>query len=221
MRLNNRAISKNAILFLAAGLLAFFLADKFLADTVRGVEWLVKHRQMFAFRMLDELGRTKNWVSGAGMVLITSSFVLYLKKGDKYRQKWVRYSGYIFLSVFFASLVTGVLKTVAGRYRPYNVTPDSPITFYSFHPFQGDYNKLASFPSSHAAIVIAVCFALYFLSPKEKMNKYFFLLAFLIIAQRLLTLNHYLSDVIIGAGIGVLMAYLARWFWKNFIKIGE
>ena len=221
MKLDKVALRKYSVIFFVAGVASFFLVDKFLANIVRGVAWLTHNRQSFGFYIFDELGRSKDWVSGAGIALIISSFFLYLKKGNKRRQQLVRYSGRIFLSVFLTSIVVNILKTIAGRYRPYNVTADSELSFYSFKLFQGDYNKLASFPSSHAATVIAIAMTLYYINPTSKYNKYFFGLAGLVMLQRILSLNHYLSDVMIGAGIGLLMAYLSTWFWKNFIKIGE
>ena len=221
MKLDKAGLRKYIIIFLVAGLASLLLVDKFFADIVKSIGWLTRNRQSFGFYIFDELGRSKDWVTGAGMVLIVSSFFLYLKKGNKHRQQWVRYSGRIFLSVFLSSIVVNILKTIAGRYRPYNVTADSELSFYSFKLFQGDYNKLASFPSGHAATVIAVAMTLYYINPKSKYNKYFFGLAGLVMLQRILSSNHYFSDVVIGAGIGLLMAYLSTWFWKNFIKIGE
>ncbi|MDI9314205.1 MAG: phosphatase PAP2 family protein [Hydrotalea sp.] len=221
LRLDSAMLQKYAIIFLLAGIASFFLVDKFLADGIKSVEWLTKNRQSFLLYTLDEIGRAKNWVSGAGMVLIASSFFLYLKKGHKLRQQWVRYSGRIFLAVFSANIIVNILKTVVGRYRPYNVTPDSEISFYSVQFLQGGYNKLASFPSGHATTAMAVCLTLYYLNPKAAYNKYVFAVGGLIMVQRLITLNHYFSDIVIGSGIGLLMAYLSAWFWKNFIKIGD
>ena len=221
MKLNKVMLRKYALLFLVGGVASFLLIDKFLAEQIKTVAWFAKNRQSFGFYIFDELGRAKDWISGAGMILIVSSFFLYLKKGNKLRQQWVRYSGRIFLAVFATNIIVSLLKVFVGRYRPYNVNPDSEIRFYSIQLFQGAYNKLASFPSSHAAVGMAVWLTLYYLNPKSKYNNIALALAGLIMVQRLITLNHYFSDVVIGAGLGLLMAYISMWFWKNFIKIGE
>ncbi|MGI9461264.1 MAG: phosphatase PAP2 family protein [Alphaproteobacteria bacterium] len=220
-RFNQSAVKINGVVCVLATLLIFFFVDKYIADFVKSIDWLVKNRQSFGFHLLDELGRAKNWVTGSGITIIGSSFFLYLKKGNRRRQKLVQYSGRIFLSVFATSMIVNAIKTFAGRYRPYNVNPDSSISFYSFQLLEGSYNKLGSFPSSHAAIAMAVVFSVYYINPKSKYLPYGFFLAGVVMVQRIITLNHYLSDIVFGAGIGILMAYTACWFWKNFIKIGE
>ncbi|MCX8515820.1 MAG: phosphatase PAP2 family protein, partial [Alphaproteobacteria bacterium] len=194
---------------------------KWLSDFVRDIPFLASHRNWWLFSLIDELGRPKNWASGSLVVLLIASFSLYLKRGNRLRQQWVLYAGRIFCSVAATSFFVTLIKQIAGRYRPYNVTADNEITFYSFNLLQGGINKLASMPSGHAANAAAIFFALYFINAKGKHNIYVLLFGLLVMAQRVITLNHYFSDLVAGFGFGLLGAYLALWFWRNFIKIGQ
>ena len=67
-----------------------------------------------------------------------------------------------------------------------------------------------SFPSSHVALAFFIAF---FLPVKIKYRVLLIVWAILVALSRLLLMEHWLSDVIFGAGIGIVTAYLVK-TWK-------
>ncbi|MBI4068022.1 phosphatase PAP2 family protein [Candidatus Kaiserbacteria bacterium] len=67
-----------------------------------------------------------------------------------------------------------------------------------------------SFPSSHAAIFFALAMVVYL--HNKKWGAAFFVAAVLMGISRIVAGVHYPSDVIVGAGLGIVMALLAHYF---------
>ena len=106
---------------------------------------------------------------------------------------------------FIASLVVGsavlhVIKLVLGRRRPRD---DMEMGLYGFVPlaFTPAYN---SFPSGHALTICCVAVIFTCVWPMW-WPLWFGIAAFLAVTRALLT-AHFLSDVMIGAGIGLIAA---------------
>lgn len=106
---------------------------------------------------------------------------------------------------FVASLAVGsavlhTIKLFLGRRRPRD---DIEMGLYGFMPFSFDldYN---SFPSGHALTIMCVAVIASAVSP-QLAPVWFALAAWLGFTRALLT-AHYLSDVLAGAGIGLLSA---------------
>lgn len=109
-----------------------------------------------------------------------------------------------------------LLKWMVGRQRPVIVAAP-----FAFHPFAKGFHGLLhaehglSFPSGHAAMAFATATCLATALPRWAPA--FFLIALAVAAERVLENAHYLSDVVAGAGVGLLGGYLAilivrRWF---------
>lgn len=92
-----------------------------------------------------------------------------------------------------------LLKVIIGRNRPAN-SPDNNL---SFHPFRFKDN---SFPSGHTALAFALATSF----SREIRGKWddaaFFSLASLTAYARMHDDRHWFSDVVFGAGVGVLSA---------------
>jgi undecaprenyl-diphosphatase len=114
-------------------------------------------------------------------------------------------TGYKFLNVFLVGQIfVGVIKTLVGRLRPYKLGADA-----IFSETQG-----ASFPSGHshniASISMQIC-----LFAREKVERKRLimmitggiLLSLLVMYSRIYLGQHYLSDVLCGASIGVIAAF--------------
>ena len=101
-----------------------------------------------------------------------------------------------------------LLKWLVGRQRP--VLGISP---FDFHPLANGLGGLVhaekglSFPSGHAAMAFAAATCLAWAAPRGFFV--WFLVATAVGAERVLENAHYLSDVLAGAGIGVLCGIAA------------
>lgn len=110
-----------------------------------------------------------------------------------------------------------ILKWVVGRRRP--VIIDAP---FDFHPFAQGLGGLVhaqsglSFPSGHAALAFATATCLSAALPRW--TPAFFLAACAVGAERVLENAHYLSDVIAGAGVGLLGGALALAITRRWLS---
>jgi membrane-associated phospholipid phosphatase len=101
-----------------------------------------------------------------------------------------------------------ILKWIVGRRRPVIVAAP-----FDFHPFARGLGGLVhaesglSFPSGHAALAFATATCLAAALPRWAPA--FFLVACAVGAERVLENAHYLSDVVAGAGVGVLGGIVA------------
>ena len=105
------------------------------------------------------------------------------------------------VSLGAGSLVLHVIKLVLGRRRPRD---DIEMGLYGFKPlaFDTDYN---SFPSGHALTIMCVA-AVASCAWPVLAPLWFAVAAWLGLTRALLT-AHYLSDVLVGAGIGLISAH--------------
>lgn len=91
-----------------------------------------------------------------------------------------------------SGLITQVLKVSIGRKRPNESGDESSIT--------GPSLRYESFPSGHTSAAFAMATVLAGRYPKKKWA--FYLLATAVGASRIIQNSHFLSDVVVGAGIG-------------------
>jgi lipid A 4'-phosphatase len=118
--------------------------------------------------------------------------------------------GFIFVAVGAAGLVADLLKITLGRTRPKLMFADGTYDFTWFG-LRADH---WSFPSGHAATAAALMTALWCLWPRPL---WFYVAgAALIAVSRVVTSQHYLSDVVAGAAIGVIVTRLvAAWMLRE------
>ena len=118
---------------------------------------------------------------------------------------------FIFCAVALSGLTTRLIKWVAGRWRPKVFFQEG---LYGFGFFGGTYGS-TSFPSGHAATAFSLAFALSVLFPRWRWC--WFSAALLIGVSRAIIGAHYLSDVVIGAYVGILIPFLlwTRPFFKR------
>jgi undecaprenyl-diphosphatase len=105
-----------------------------------------------------------------------------------------------------ALIIAKVLTVVTFRYRPVN---EARLVF---HPVYGadaaDWQQLSSFPSDHAVLFFALATAIFFVSRRAG---YFPRLCFRVhLPTQTLPGEHYLTDVLAGAAIGIFPAWLAN-----------
>lgn len=117
-------------------------------------------------------------------------------------------------SVLVAGTITTVVKILVHRPRPFvdqSIVSDG-VTFSEavFHNF------LQSFPSGHTATAFAMAMALSLLYRQGK--TVFFLFATLVGVQRIISQNHFPSDVVAGGLVGVISAQVMMAFINQRLK---
>jgi membrane-associated phospholipid phosphatase len=110
--------------------------------------------------------------------------------------------GFIFVTVAASGLLTDALKILIGRTRPKLLFSDGAYDFTWF----GLRVDHWSFPSGHATTAAALATALWCLWPRPLWL--YVAAAALVAASRVITGQHFLSDVVAGAAIGVVVTRL-------------
>ena len=117
-------------------------------------------------------------------------------------------SSFIFAGVGLPSLVATLLKRIIGRARPMEWTADAPL---AFRPLNWDAYTFQSFPSGHSTTAFSLALTIAFLWPRTLWPMLG--VAVLIALSRIITGQHYLTDITAGAVLGTLGAFAVRnWF---------
>jgi undecaprenyl-diphosphatase len=111
---------------------------------------------------------------------------------------------FVFLGVAIPGLAANLVKRIVGRARP--ELYDSAGSF-SFEHFVNDWTY-QSFVSGHSTTIFAVAFVLSFLAPRWFWPA--MVLAVLVAISRVIVGAHYPTDIIAGAIVGTIGAYLVR-----------
>ncbi len=114
--------------------------------------------------------------------------------------------------LLFSGLWVHIIKSIVGRQRP-KISPDfDPRVFQPFIT-HWDYHSM---PSGHAQVMFTVATFIAFLFPNYKYGFYF--IAFAMAFTRVMTRDHFFSDVIMGIAVGhiptvILLHWISR---KNY-----
>lgn len=196
---------------LLAGLSMLF-ADRAMASWVEHLDPAVRA----LFGRISVIGLSTGYLIGSALAALACLAVARLSLTLDQEQRWRSYAMvplFLFCSIAAAGLTADLIKSLVGRFRPKLFFRDGAYGFDFLH-FQADY---LSFPSGHAATAFALATALTLLWPRHVAA--YVLLALLVGASRVLSNAHWLSDVVGGALIGILMAlYVARVFRANGVN---
>lgn len=118
------------------------------------------------------------------------------------RPALTRTAGQLIGAMVTATVLTQPAKYLFGRRRPYQV---SPLDAMAWSPFSGG----TSFPSGHTAAAFALATTLGDASGSTVARLALYTLATGTAYGRVAESNHWLSDVVAGAGIGILSARFA------------
>lgn len=110
--------------------------------------------------------------------------------------------------VLFSSVLTTIVKPLAGRLRP---SPEE------FRVISFDGNGLYSMPSTHSAIAGSAYS--YFFREKLGTNSILLIMLILVLLSRIYLGVHYLLDVILGALLGIAIGYIVKGIEENFPKV--
>lgn len=175
-------------LVLIALLLVFaFCVD----DSVQ--EFIKHHRDRGAWIAMRQTSRLGDWPSHVVIGLLLAA-AAWLRRSNK----WLRIFVSMLLACALAGVATRVIKVAVGRARPAMAATEEwrGPTFYS---------RSQAFPSGHTASSIAF-FGVLFLA-NRRLGLICSPIPALIAFSRVYTAQHYLSDVIAGAYLGLLCAF--------------
>jgi len=153
----------------------------------------------FLVIILNSLGNIKGHLL---LSLVGLSFIYRFKKA--YFKSFILF--FLNLSTLFAILY--ILKVSVIRLRP--EFKDLAVSGMSFHAHLFD-NRFHSFPSSHSALMG-------FYLEKSKFNVIILIFTLLMGISRIVTLQHYPSDVLCGISTGIAISYLFPLIYGKFFQ---
>lgn len=156
------------------------------------------------FQAITYLGESTVYLVVSGVL-----FVFFLYGLPDRRQ--ARCMLYIFSAIAVSGIAANLIKWLLGRWRPKMFFPEG---LYGFEFFGVGYGQ-TSFPSGHATTAWALAFTLSLLYPRLRLL--WISLALLVAVSRVVIGAHYTSDVVMGAYVGILSAFLL-WRWPFFRK---
>lgn len=133
------------------------------------------------------------------ILIIAFLLLLYFSAYSKTRKL------HIFLTTVISAMIArlGVTELIRFFYhRP------RPFLVYQLHPLVLDNEW--SFPSGHSAFFFAIAMAIYFYN--KKWGIAFFVAAILMNISRVIVGVHYPSDILGGAIVGIVVAYIVFYF---------
>jgi undecaprenyl-diphosphatase len=154
-----------------------------------------------------------DWILIPSLCGIGLAWLLSLATRDRLRdwaRQWLLVSSFIFLGVGVPSLVATLLKRIIGRARPVEWTSEAPLSFRSLN---WDAYTYQSFPSGHSTTAFSLALTIAFLWPKSLWPMLG--VAVLIAVSRIITGQHYLTDITAGAVLGTLGAFAVRDFFRR------
>ena len=177
--------------------LAALLIDRPLAH------FIYDHVSAKVHKALDSIthyAKAGHWLAAAILALIVAAVMRHYGVLAEESTQLINYSLAFIASLTMGSAVLHVIKLVLGRRRPRD---DMEMGLYGFQlmAFNPDYN---SFPSGHALTIF--CVAVIFTCVWPMWWPIWFAVAALLAVTRALLTAHFLSDVLIGAGIGLIAA---------------
>jgi len=184
------------LISILCGLVAL-LIDRALAH------FIYDHVNARVHKALDSIthyAKAGHWLAAAILALIVAAVMRHFDVLKIEVEMLVNYSLAFIASLTLGSAVLHVIKLVLGRRRPRD---DMEMGLYGFMPmaFNPDYN---SFPSGHALTIC--CVAVIFTCVWPTLWPVWFGVAAILAVTRALLTAHFLSDVLIGAGIGLIAA---------------
>ena len=147
--------------------------------------------------------------TGAAMLLIGA---LAASKINLHRQRHRSLAFKLIAGTYLGGLIVDLLKLIIPRIRPRAADLSSASSLLDTFAFwmhdKSNFNPtdLMSFPSGHAAVAAGLAASLSWFFPNGK--PVFIGLAILASLQRVASSAHYLSDILIGAALGLVGAWL-------------
>ena len=190
-------------MLLWAGFISIFVGLLALTIDRPLAHFIYDHVNARAHKALDSIthyAKAGHWLAAAILAIIVAAVMRHFHMFAEEVAQLINYSLAFIASLMLGSAILHVIKLVLGRRRPRD---DMEMGLYGFQPlaFNSDYN---SFPSGHALTISCVAVIFTCVWPMW-WPLWFGIAGFLAVTRALLT-AHFLSDVLIGAGIGLIAA---------------
>jgi membrane-associated phospholipid phosphatase len=165
--------------------------------------FIYDHVNARTHKFLDRIthyAKAGHWLAAAIIALVAAAIARHFGARGSDLPQLINYPLAFIAMLTLGSAVLHVIKLVLGRRRPRD---DMEMGLYGFQPFAFnlEYN---SFPSGHSLTIC--CVAVIFTCVWPNWWPLFFTIAFILAGTRALLTAHFLSDVLIGAGLGLLAA---------------
>jgi len=185
------------------GLVLIILGVAALAVDRPLAHFIYDHVNARAHKFLDGIthyAKAGHWLAAALIALALAELARRLGMTAAWLVLLIKSALAFIASLALGSAILHVIKLVLGRRRPRD---DMEMGLYGFKPFAFnlDYN---SFPSGHALTICCVAVVATCVWPWAA--PLWFVIAFVLAVTRALLTAHFLSDVLIGAGIGLIAA---------------
>jgi membrane-associated phospholipid phosphatase len=181
---------------LILGGLASFAIDR------RAAHWFHAHvgrRFERVLHAMTDWAKGAIWLIGSSLAYLAARLVQW-KFGHGWTVDLVAETSLAFLvSLAAASVVLHTIKIIVGRRRPRD---ELELNLYGFRPFTFDLRS-DSFPSGHALTIF--CVAVVLSAALPNLAALWFAIAICLAMTRALLNSHFLSDVLVGAGIALIV----------------
>lgn len=161
-----------------------------------------------AFSDISRLGDATPHIAAAALALALCLWMARRRPMDGaiWRRR-MGFAGFALAAMCVNGALVNTLKFVFGRQRPRDLFADGA---YGFAPFDIQFS-MNSFPSGHSQAIWTAATVLSLLSPRWRVP--LFALATLVSAGRALSTKHYVSDVLVGSFLGLVMTLVIWRYW--------
>jgi membrane-associated phospholipid phosphatase len=149
-------------------------------------------------RLTTDYAKGARWLFAAALVFVAAELAQRLFGASPLLQQVSRAALAFLASLAVASAILHSIKLVLGRRRPRD---ELEHELYGFRLFHYDWQH-DSFPSGHAMTIC--CVAVILSGAVPRLAALWFAIAAYLALTRAVLNSHFLSDVFIGAGIGIL-----------------
>lgn len=156
-----------------------------------------------AAREITNVGLSIHYFVGSILIYVISRW--WLRRFTELRA-WSRD---FFFALVTSGIAVNIIKIIIGRQRPHISEDAAPLVF---HPFTFNWD-FQSFPSGHSQVMLTVATMMAFGFPRLKWL--FYALGIFFALTRVVTRDHFLSDVIMGGTIGYATT-LAAVYWLHY-----
>lgn len=192
-------------MFLWTGIVLIVVGLATIAIDRPAVHFIYDHVSQRLHRFLDSithLAKAGHWLVAAILVYAAARvFRLFYLHDPRVFLAQDAAAAFI-ASLALGSLILHILKRLVGRRRPRDEI-EMHLYEFKFWTFKADYNSL---PSGHALTIFSVAAIATCVVPS--LAALWFLIATVLSVTRVLLTAHFVSDVLIGAGMGLISTHI-------------
>ena len=176
--------------------LASFAIDRRAAHVFHAI---VDRRVERVLHATTDWAKGAHWLAAASTAYVLARLLEWRLGSDSLVQRLAEVSLAFLASLAAASVILHTIKIVLGRRRPRD---ELELGLYGFRPFTFDLRR-DSFPSGHALTI--VCVATIMTAALPALAPLWFAIAIYLALTRALLNSHFVSDVLVGAGIALVV----------------